>query len=158
MFGRGHVVCRATEREARERWRWVHVEHADVEAARRFARLSEQHSRSQDYSPQEQQLLEGVVAGRWALPLCGTADQIVERIAELHGAGLDGIVALLGRLRRGARADGGADPAADGRGRAARGVTAGISGQGWRFEAEVELAPFLPASRTAAPVSLIAVA
>jgi FMNH2-dependent dimethyl sulfone monooxygenase len=92
VFGRGHVVCRATEREARERWRFVHVEHADIEAARRFARLSEQHSRSQDYSPAEQQLLEGVVAGRWALPLCGTADQIVERIGELHRAGLDGIV------------------------------------------------------------------
>ena len=37
-------------------------------------------------------VLRRVVAGRWALPLCGTPDQIVERIGELHRAGLDGIV------------------------------------------------------------------
>jgi len=91
VFGRGHVVCGATERAARERWRRVHVEQADVEAMRNFARLSELHSRSSEYSPEERRRIEGVAAGRWALPLCGSAEQIVATIAELHAAGLDGL-------------------------------------------------------------------
>jgi alkanesulfonate monooxygenase SsuD/methylene tetrahydromethanopterin reductase-like flavin-dependent oxidoreductase (luciferase family) len=92
VFGRGHVVCRPSEQEARDYWHWVHVERADVEAMRRFARLSAQQSQSSEYSPHEQKLIEGVAAGRWALPFCGTPDQIVARMSEIHAAGLDGLV------------------------------------------------------------------
>jgi alkanesulfonate monooxygenase SsuD/methylene tetrahydromethanopterin reductase-like flavin-dependent oxidoreductase (luciferase family) len=92
VFGRGHVVCRPTEAEAREYWHWVHIENADVEAARRHVRLLRENSRSAEYSPEERKLLEGVVAGRWALPLCGTPDQIVGDMVQLHAAGLDGLV------------------------------------------------------------------
>jgi FMNH2-dependent dimethyl sulfone monooxygenase len=36
-------------------------------------------------------IVEGMVAGFWALPLVGTPDRICDTILELHAAGMDGI-------------------------------------------------------------------
>jgi alkanesulfonate monooxygenase SsuD/methylene tetrahydromethanopterin reductase-like flavin-dependent oxidoreductase (luciferase family) len=49
-------------------------------------------SRSADWeSLKMEQILEGTVAGLWALPLVGTPDQVAQQIVDLHESGLDGV-------------------------------------------------------------------
>jgi alkanesulfonate monooxygenase SsuD/methylene tetrahydromethanopterin reductase-like flavin-dependent oxidoreductase (luciferase family) len=92
VFGRGHVVCRDTEAEARERYDLVHRKLADVGGAREVVRVNMANSQSADWdSIQMQRILEGMIAGFWALPLVGTADQITQTMLDLHAAGLDGV-------------------------------------------------------------------
>src|SRR5262249_5839407 len=92
VFGRGHVVCRSTEREARERYELVHRQLADVEAARHVTLLSMANSQSTDWEAAEmQRIVEGMTAGFWAIPMVGTPDQVVQTMLDLGRAGLDGI-------------------------------------------------------------------
>jgi alkanesulfonate monooxygenase SsuD/methylene tetrahydromethanopterin reductase-like flavin-dependent oxidoreductase (luciferase family) len=92
VFGRGHVVCRETEVAARTHYELVHRTLAAVAGARDVVRVNMANSQSADWgSIQMQRIVEGMIAGFWALPLVGTADQIAQTILDLHGAGLDGI-------------------------------------------------------------------
>jgi alkanesulfonate monooxygenase SsuD/methylene tetrahydromethanopterin reductase-like flavin-dependent oxidoreductase (luciferase family) len=92
VFGRGHVVCRDTEREARAHWDLVHRRLADVEGARNVVRLNVPNSQSADWeSISMQKILDGMIGGFFSLPLVGTPDQVTELILQLHEAGLDGI-------------------------------------------------------------------
>jgi dimethylsulfone monooxygenase len=92
VFGRGHVVCRDTEADARADYEQIHWDMADREGARNVTRMNRANSQSADWdSMQERRILEGMIAGFFALPLVGTADQIVQRILDLQRAGMDGI-------------------------------------------------------------------
>jgi FMNH2-dependent dimethyl sulfone monooxygenase len=92
VFGRGHVVCRDTEREARDHYDLVHRQLADVEGARNVTLMSMANSQSTDWEAAEmKRIIEGMTAGFWAVPMVGTADQVVQTMLDLERAGLDGI-------------------------------------------------------------------
>jgi dimethylsulfone monooxygenase len=55
-------------------------------------RINVPNSQSADWETLEmRRIVEGMVAGFWALPLVGTADRICQTILDLHGAGMDGL-------------------------------------------------------------------
>jgi alkanesulfonate monooxygenase SsuD/methylene tetrahydromethanopterin reductase-like flavin-dependent oxidoreductase (luciferase family) len=92
VFGRAHVVCRSTEAEAREYFRWVHRDQADVAAIERLFETSSANSKSLEVGQEEHwQKIERLAAGRGALTLVGTPEQIVSTMVELSDAGLDGL-------------------------------------------------------------------
>ncbi len=92
VFGRAHIVCRESEREARRDFDRLHRELADMEGARNVVRLNTPNSQSADWdSIDMRQILEGMVAGFWAIPMVGTPDQVVGQLLDLHAAGADGI-------------------------------------------------------------------
>jgi alkanesulfonate monooxygenase SsuD/methylene tetrahydromethanopterin reductase-like flavin-dependent oxidoreductase (luciferase family) len=92
VFGRAHVVCRDSEAAAKAEYDRVHKEVADKEGAKNIVRLNMPNSQSADWeSLKMEQILEGTVAGLWALPAVGTPDQVTQQLLDLHEAGLDGI-------------------------------------------------------------------
>lgn len=91
VFGRGHIVCRDSEREARDYYDYVHRRHGDYEGAANVTGMSKQHSQSTDWSIEERKILEGMIAGFWGIPMIGTAEQVAEQIIALHQAGADGV-------------------------------------------------------------------
>ena len=92
VFGRAHIVCRGTEAEAQREYARLHRELADVDGARNVVRLNMPNSQSADWeSIDMQRILEGMIAGFWAIPVIGTPDQVTERLLDLHAAGCDGI-------------------------------------------------------------------
>jgi alkanesulfonate monooxygenase SsuD/methylene tetrahydromethanopterin reductase-like flavin-dependent oxidoreductase (luciferase family) len=92
VFGRAHIVCRDTEAAAKAEYDRVHKEVADLEGAKNIVRLNMPNSQSADWeSLKMEQILEGTIAGLWALPLVGTPDQVAQGLVDLHGSGLDGI-------------------------------------------------------------------
>jgi dimethylsulfone monooxygenase len=92
VFGRGHIVCADTDARARERYDRIHRRLADEAGARNVVRINIPNSQSADWETIEmQRIVEGMVAGFWALPLVGTPERIVDTIAGLHAAGLDGV-------------------------------------------------------------------
>jgi dimethylsulfone monooxygenase len=92
VFARGHVVCRATEEEARRDYDHIHKELADVDGARNVVRMNMPNSQSTDWeSMSMQRTVESMVAGFFALPMVGTPEQVTAQMIELHEAGADGI-------------------------------------------------------------------
>ncbi|MFT3864286.1 MAG: LLM class flavin-dependent oxidoreductase [Solirubrobacterales bacterium] len=92
VFGRAHVVCRDSEAAARAEYDRVHKEVADKEGAKNIVRLNMPNSQSADWeSLKMEQILEGTIAGLWALPLVGTPDQVAQAMVDLHESGLDGL-------------------------------------------------------------------
>jgi FMNH2-dependent dimethyl sulfone monooxygenase len=92
VFGRAHVVCRDTEGEARAEYDRIHKEVADLEGAKNIVRLNMPNSQSADWDSLDmKQILEGTIAGLWALTLVGTPDQVAQQVVDLHAAGLDGL-------------------------------------------------------------------
>jgi FMNH2-dependent dimethyl sulfone monooxygenase len=92
VFGRGHIVCRDSEQEARAHYDLVHKERADIAGARNVVRMNMPNSQSADWESLDmQRIVEGMIAGFWALPLVGTADQVAGMMLELHEAGMDGM-------------------------------------------------------------------
>jgi alkanesulfonate monooxygenase SsuD/methylene tetrahydromethanopterin reductase-like flavin-dependent oxidoreductase (luciferase family) len=92
VFGRGHIVCRESEREARLAFDRIHRELGDREAAIATTRVNMANSQSTDFDSMDmQRALDGMIAGFWALPLVGTPEQVADKLVELHRSGLDGI-------------------------------------------------------------------
>ncbi|WP_152683860.1 LLM class flavin-dependent oxidoreductase [Pseudarthrobacter siccitolerans] len=92
VFGRVHIVCRPTEKEAQQYFRWVHRDNADVAAIETLLAGLNGNSASMDSIPEEHwQTIERVAAGRGALTLVGTPEQVVDGLLELSNAGLDGV-------------------------------------------------------------------
>ena len=91
VFGRGHIVCRDTEAEALAAYDYVHRQVADYEGAANVTGISKEHSQSTDWTIAERQLLEGMIAGFWGIPMVGTPDQVAQKLIDLHEAGADGI-------------------------------------------------------------------
>jgi alkanesulfonate monooxygenase SsuD/methylene tetrahydromethanopterin reductase-like flavin-dependent oxidoreductase (luciferase family) len=91
VFGRGHIVCRDTEKEAQDYYDYVHRQVADYAGAANVTGISKQHSQSTDWSIEERKILEGMISGFWGIPVIGTPEQVVEQMIALHEAGADGI-------------------------------------------------------------------
>jgi alkanesulfonate monooxygenase SsuD/methylene tetrahydromethanopterin reductase-like flavin-dependent oxidoreductase (luciferase family) len=91
VFGRGHVVCRDTQKEAEEYFDYVHRQVADLAGAANVTGMSRQNSQSTDWSVDERQILEGMIAGFWGIPMVGTPEQVAGKMIALHEAGADGI-------------------------------------------------------------------
>jgi dimethylsulfone monooxygenase len=88
----GWVVCRPTEKEARDYAHYYIHEKGDWEAAENLTR--ELGIKASAYLSAElvQLLKYRFLAGWGGLPLIGTPEQIVDQLAELSRAGLDGVV------------------------------------------------------------------
>ena len=91
VFGRGHVVCRDTEKEAEEYYDYVHRQVADLAGAANVTGMSRANSQSTDWSVDERKILEGMIAGFWGIPMVGTPEQVARKMIALHEAGADGI-------------------------------------------------------------------
>jgi alkanesulfonate monooxygenase SsuD/methylene tetrahydromethanopterin reductase-like flavin-dependent oxidoreductase (luciferase family) len=92
VFARAHVVCRDSEQEARRDYERIHRDLADIEGARNVVRMNMPNSQSTDWeSMSMQKTVESMVAGFFALPVIGTAEQVAQKLIELHEAGADGI-------------------------------------------------------------------
>lgn len=83
------VVCRPTEKEAREYLHHVVHERGDWDGAQYLVNNIAPNSQSADFSDKAFQ--EAIIAGYGAIPLVGTPDQIVDTMAALSEAGLDGL-------------------------------------------------------------------
>lgn len=92
VFGRAHIVCRPSQAEAEQYFRWVHREQADVAAIERLFQTSTANSNSLETRPEEHwQRIERLAAGRGALTMVGTPERIVDTMLDLTNAGLDGL-------------------------------------------------------------------
>jgi alkanesulfonate monooxygenase SsuD/methylene tetrahydromethanopterin reductase-like flavin-dependent oxidoreductase (luciferase family) len=91
VFGRGHVVCRDSESEAAAYYDHVHRKVADYEGAAHAGGINRINSQSTEWSADERQMLEGMIAGFWAPPMVGSPDQVTQHLLDMHAAGADGI-------------------------------------------------------------------
>jgi alkanesulfonate monooxygenase SsuD/methylene tetrahydromethanopterin reductase-like flavin-dependent oxidoreductase (luciferase family) len=92
VFGRGHIVCRDSEKQASADWDLIHRELADRGGAIETVRMNSANSQSTPFDEMKmEKTLEGMIAGFFALPIVGTADQVVGQILDLHRLGIDGI-------------------------------------------------------------------
>ncbi|HEV7448270.1 MAG TPA: LLM class flavin-dependent oxidoreductase [Steroidobacteraceae bacterium] len=84
-----HVVCRPTEREAKEYLQYCAQTHADWDAVDNLVRLQFAHAQS---FPHDMLALirDRMAAGHGGYPLTGTPEQVAEGIISLHEAGFRG--------------------------------------------------------------------
>jgi dimethylsulfone monooxygenase len=84
-----HVVCRPTEKEARDYLQYFGKDNADWEAVDNLVRLQFAHAQS---FPHDLLALirDLMAAGHGGFPLVGTPEQVAEGILALHGIGLAG--------------------------------------------------------------------
>jgi FMNH2-dependent dimethyl sulfone monooxygenase len=90
VFARGHVICRDTEREARDYYNYVHLEAADFAAAANVMGITKQHSKRADWSADERKNLEAVTRG-WGIPMVGSPEQVAAHMIAASEAGVDGL-------------------------------------------------------------------
>jgi FMNH2-dependent dimethyl sulfone monooxygenase len=94
LFGHGYMICGETEKESRRQLDYYVRDNLDEATAREFVRSAFGYAKSTEIFAEEmgaQDFMERVAAGFLALPLVGTAEQIVERITAMAEGGLDGI-------------------------------------------------------------------
>lgn len=84
-----NIVCRPTEREAREYLHYYVHEKGDWESAKYLVKHIAPNSQSADYADKSFQ--EALIAGYGAVPLIGSPDQVVAQMEQLAEAGLDGV-------------------------------------------------------------------
>ena len=85
------VVCRLTEKEARDYAHYNIHEKGDVGAIDTI--IAEQGRRDPNMPPElYERIKRRLIAGWGGYPLIGTAEQIVDQLTELTNTGLDGIV------------------------------------------------------------------
>jgi alkanesulfonate monooxygenase SsuD/methylene tetrahydromethanopterin reductase-like flavin-dependent oxidoreductase (luciferase family) len=90
MFTGGWIICRDTEKEAKDYYDYVIRERADLEVAE--AELGEMMPNSHSIRGLAKQgLVERIMSGFFGQHLVGTPEQIVEKMAQLSDAGLDGL-------------------------------------------------------------------
>jgi len=91
VFGRAHIVCRDTEREAQEYYDFVHRQSGDYAGAAEVTGMAKAESQSTDWTLDQKKLMEGMIAGLWGIPMVGTPEQVAQKMLDLHAAGADGI-------------------------------------------------------------------
>ena len=91
VFGMGYVVCRDTEREAREFFHYYVHDKGDWPGVRNL--LAQVNTGGQQSASPEQweTMAVNLIAGYSALPLIGTPEQVVEGMQRMSEAGMDGI-------------------------------------------------------------------
>ena len=84
-----HVICRPTEKEARDYVQYIVDENADWEATDNLIRLQLAHALSFPHDLLTQ-IRYGFALGHGGFPLIGTPDQVAAGIISLHEAGFAG--------------------------------------------------------------------
>lgn len=90
VFGQAYVVCRETEREARDFIREAVEKRGDWEGVRNLLDVLIPNSKSALGEGWEA-MAANLIAGYGAIPLVGTKEQVVEGMLRFADAGLDGI-------------------------------------------------------------------
>lgn len=90
VFGMTHIVCRDTEKEAREYYNHYVNDRGDWKGVRNLLDVLIPNSQSV-LGEQWEAMAENMIAGYSALPLVGTPEQVVEGLVELSEAGYDGM-------------------------------------------------------------------
>jgi alkanesulfonate monooxygenase SsuD/methylene tetrahydromethanopterin reductase-like flavin-dependent oxidoreductase (luciferase family) len=90
VFAGGYIVCADTEAEAWRRYRYVVRDQLDVASTSEFVELWSRQSGGADVIPLQDRV-DRMAAGFNALPLVGTAEQIVERMHQMSDGGLAGL-------------------------------------------------------------------
>lgn len=90
VFGQAYIVCRETEKEAREFRDYYVNEKGDWAGARNLLDVLIPNSKSA-LGDEWESMAANMIAGYGALPLVGTADQVVDGMKAFSDAGLDGI-------------------------------------------------------------------
>lgn len=91
VFAFSSVVCRATEKEARDYYHHYVVERGDWVAGEKYAQIVGMNTRIWD---EPEKMKERIIAGLGAYPLIGTPEQVAERLQAMSDAGYDGTVLL----------------------------------------------------------------
>ncbi len=90
VFGMGYVVCRETEREAKDYFNYYVHEKGDWPGVRNLLKVLLPNSESA--TPEQLETMAvNFIAGYAALPLVGTPEQIVDGMIRMSEAGMDGI-------------------------------------------------------------------
>lgn len=90
VFSVAHVVCRETEKEARDYYQYYSVEQEDSAAVDYMMRQKKNFSRSHDESTYRK-YRQRFAAGTGTYPLVGTPEQIAGELVRMHQAGFKGI-------------------------------------------------------------------
>jgi alkanesulfonate monooxygenase SsuD/methylene tetrahydromethanopterin reductase-like flavin-dependent oxidoreductase (luciferase family) len=90
VFGQAYVVCRETEKEAQEFVEEYVQRQGDWEGVRNLLDVLVPNSKSALGDGWES-MAANLIAGYGAIPLVGTAEQIVDKLLAFHKAGLDGL-------------------------------------------------------------------
>jgi alkanesulfonate monooxygenase SsuD/methylene tetrahydromethanopterin reductase-like flavin-dependent oxidoreductase (luciferase family) len=90
VFAQAYIVCRDTEQEARDFVRYYVHERGDWEGVRNLLDVLVPNSKSALGAGWEA-LAANLIAGYGAVPLVGTAEQVVDGIVAFSKAGLDGL-------------------------------------------------------------------
>lgn len=85
----GHVVCRETEREAREYYDYYSLTHADNAALDYHMKQKKNFSNSHEDAAYIQ-YRQRFAAGTGSYPLVGTPEQIVDEMVKIHASGFAG--------------------------------------------------------------------
>jgi alkanesulfonate monooxygenase SsuD/methylene tetrahydromethanopterin reductase-like flavin-dependent oxidoreductase (luciferase family) len=88
VFAGAHIVCAATDRQARSEYDRMVGELGDRRAAETALRLLTPDAAG---VAADSRAADAAIAGFFALPLVGSPDTVVARMAELAAAGLDGL-------------------------------------------------------------------
>jgi alkanesulfonate monooxygenase SsuD/methylene tetrahydromethanopterin reductase-like flavin-dependent oxidoreductase (luciferase family) len=98
VFTIAHVVCRETEREAEEFYRWFAETMADDEAIDLW--VGAKQATSQSLPGESARLRRRLAGGHGSLPLVGTPERIAETLVGLHRAGIEGTTVSFFDFRR----------------------------------------------------------
>ena len=90
IFGQAYIVCRETQKEAQEFLKEYVHDRGDWEGVQNLLDILIPNSQSA-LGDGWQSMAENLIAGYGAIPLVGTAEQIVEGMLAFSNAGLDGI-------------------------------------------------------------------
>ena len=90
IFGQAYIVCRETQKEAQEFLKEYVHDRGDWEGVQNLLDVLIPNSQSA-LGDGWQSMAENLIAGYGAIPLVGTAEQIVEGMLAFSNAGLDGI-------------------------------------------------------------------
>lgn len=91
VWSTAFVLCRPTEKEARDELRYVVEEQGDWEAIDNLARIIRMDNR--DVPPDAQRARKArLMTGYGSYPLVGTPEQVVDELRKLSADGLDGVV------------------------------------------------------------------
>jgi dimethylsulfone monooxygenase len=96
LWGHWNIICRPTEKEARDYLRYYVYEKGDWEAANNLIQINSAQAGDGRFANRTPEELEAVkaryIAGWGGATLAGTPEQIVDEMVKLSRAGIDGVV------------------------------------------------------------------
>lgn len=88
VYTQGHVVCRPTRKEAEDYFHYLTTEGADYGALTEALRLK---GITPDNTPDFERQLKDLPPRNVGYPIVGSPDDVAEKFARMHGAGLSGV-------------------------------------------------------------------